>query len=103
MQVQMLLVRLLKFLNLDKATQRSFAEYLSERNYVERVHAVENTSFSRHRVFRGHKIHKHVNTGSFQHKEIMEAMAEDVVNSLKGSTFGGKPIYPLRGSGDSDV
>ena len=44
-----------------------------------------------------------MNTGSFQHKEIMEAMAEDVVNSLKGSTFGGKPIYPLRGSGDSDV
>lgn len=103
LQVQMLLFQLLKFLNLDKATQRSFAEYLSERNFVERVHAVENTSFSRHGVFRGHKIHKHVNTGSFQHKEIMEAMAEDVVNSLKGSTFGGKPIYPLRGSGDSDV
>ena len=64
---------------------------------------MENTSFSRHGVFRGHKIHKHVDTGSFQHKENMEAMAEDVVNSLKGSTFGGKPIYPLRGSGDSDV
>lgn len=33
----------------------------------------------------------------------MEAMAEDVVNSLKGSTFGGKAIYPLTGSGDSGV
>ena len=32
LQVQMLLVRLMKFLNLDKATQRSFAEYLSKRN-----------------------------------------------------------------------
>lgn len=30
--VQMLLVRLLKFLDLDKVTQRSFAEYLSKRN-----------------------------------------------------------------------
>ena len=29
-------------------------------------------------------------------------MAEDV-NSLRGSTFGRKPIYPLRGSGDSLV
>ena len=35
LQVQMLLVRLMKFLNLDKATQRSFAEYLSKRNFVE--------------------------------------------------------------------
>ena len=33
--VQMLLVRLLKFLDLDKVTQRSFAEYLSKRNFVE--------------------------------------------------------------------
>ena len=33
--VQMLLVRLLNFLDLDKATQRSFAEYLSKRNFVE--------------------------------------------------------------------
>ena len=33
--VQMLLVRFLKFLDLDKVTQRSFAEYLSKRNFVE--------------------------------------------------------------------
>ena len=46
LQVQVLLVQLLKFLNLDKATQRSFAEYLSKRNFVERVHAMENTSFT---------------------------------------------------------
>ena len=63
---------------------------------------MENTSFSRHGVFSAHKIHKYVDTGSPQHKENMEAMAEDV-NSLKGSTFGGKLIYPLRGSGDSLV
>ena len=30
LQVQMLLVQLMKFLNLDKATQRSFAEYLGK-------------------------------------------------------------------------
>ena len=40
--VQMLIVRLVKFLDLDKATQRSFAEYLSKRNFVKRVHTVEN-------------------------------------------------------------
>ena len=70
LQVQMLLVRFLKFLNLDKATQRSFAEYLSKRNFVEREHALENTSFSIHEVSRGHKIHKHVDTVSFQHRKI---------------------------------
>ena len=42
--VQMLLVRFLKFLDLDKVTQRSFAEYLSKRNPVERVHAAENSA-----------------------------------------------------------
>lgn len=103
LQVQMLLVRLLKFLNLDKATQRSFAEYLSKRNFVERVHAVENTALSRHGVFDAHKIHKHADVGSPQHKENMEAMAEDVVDSLKRTTSGGKPIYPLRGSGNTLV
>ena len=40
--VQMLLVRLLKLLNLDKVVQVSFAEYHSKRNFVERVHAVED-------------------------------------------------------------
>ncbi|KAL9977213.1 hypothetical protein ACROYT_G014592 [Oculina patagonica] len=103
LQVQMLLVRLLKFLNLDKATQRSFAEYLSKRNFVERVHAAENTAFSRHGVFNAHKIHKHADVGSPQHKENMEAMAVDVVDSLKRTTFGGKPIYPLRGIGNNLV
>ena len=49
--VQMLLVRLLKFLDLDKVTQRSFAEYLSKRNPVERVHAAENSALSSHGPF----------------------------------------------------
>ena len=103
LQVQMLLVRLMKFLNLHKATQRSLAEYLSKRNFVERVHAIENRALSKHGVFDAHKIHKHAETGSPEHKENMEAMAEDIVASLKGTTFGGKAIYPMRGSGDSLV
>lgn len=49
--VQMLLVRFLKFLDLDKVTQRSFAEYLSKRNFVERVHTVENKVLSDHSHF----------------------------------------------------
>ena len=46
--VQMLLVCLLKFLDLDtcKVTQRSFAKYLSKRNFIMRVHAAENNSLS---------------------------------------------------------
>ena len=41
--VQMCLPRLLHFLNLEKVTQVSFAEYHSKRNFVERVHAEENS------------------------------------------------------------
>lgn len=46
--VQMLLVRKKKFLNLDKVNERAFAEYLSERNFVERVHAIDNRALSGH-------------------------------------------------------
>ena len=63
--------------------------------------AIENRALSKHGVFDAHKIHKHAETGSPEHKENMEAMAEDIVASLKGTTFGGKAIYPMRGSGDS--
>ena len=39
---QMCLARILSLLNLSKISQRSFAEYHSKRNFVERVHASEN-------------------------------------------------------------
>ena len=55
--VQMLLVRLLKFLDLDKVTQRSFAEYLSKRNPVEQVHAAENSVLSSHGSLSSKIIH----------------------------------------------
>ena len=57
---------------------------------------MENTALARHGVFDAHKIHKHADPGSPQNKENMEVMAEDVVNSLKNTTFGGKRIYPER-------
>ena len=46
--VQMFLVRLRQLLNIDKVVQKSFAEYNSKRNFVERVHAVENEALSKH-------------------------------------------------------
>ena len=55
--VQMLFVRLLKFLDLDKVTQRSFAEYLSKRNPVEQVHAAENSVLSSHGPLSSKMIH----------------------------------------------
>ena len=58
---------------------------------------------SKHGVFDAHKVHKHAELGSPQHKENMEAKSKDVIASLKGTTFGGKPVYPMRGSGDSLV
>lgn len=49
--VQILLVRLLKYLDLDVVAQLSYAEYHSKLNPVERVHAVENECIGRHGPF----------------------------------------------------
>ena len=76
--VQMLLVRFLKFLNLDKVMQRAFAEYLSKRNPVERVRAIENRALSSHGPFCSKAIHEHVSPGSKEHKQNMEHMASAV-------------------------
>jgi hypothetical protein len=54
--VQMLLIRLLCILDLDKITQVSFAEYHSKRNFVERVHAIEDEALSRHGPFTAYKV-----------------------------------------------
>ena len=62
--IQMLLVRLLKFLDLDKVTQRSFAEYLSKRNFIERVHPIENKVLSDHGPFCSTSVHKGAPPGS---------------------------------------
>ena len=51
--VQMLLVRLLKFLKLKIIVHVLFAEYHSRRNFVERVRSIENFALSRHGPFDG--------------------------------------------------
>ena len=50
-QTQELHLSLFLILRIGKITQRAFAEYHSKRNYVERLHAVENDVLSRHGAF----------------------------------------------------
>ena len=100
--VQMLLVRFLKFLNLDKVTQRAFAEYLSKRNLVERVHAIENRALSSHGPFCSKAIHKSASPGSKEHKENMEHMASEVCKCIGSAFYNKKPIQCFRGIGAED-
>ncbi|CAH3163281.1 unnamed protein product [Porites lobata] len=98
--VQMLLARLVKFLNLDKAVQRSFAEYLSKRNFVERCHAAENKGLERHEPFSSKQINPFAVPGTDAHKENMEKMATDVRAAIDGTMFNKEPIRCFRGLGD---
>ena len=100
--VQMLLVRLLKFLDLDKVTQRSFAEYLSKRNPVERVHAAENNALSSHGPFSSKMIHKNASPGSKQHKENMESMAREVIQCIGKEMYNKETIKCFRGIGSEE-
>lgn len=98
--VQMLLARLVKFLNLDKAVQRSFAEYLSKRNFVERCHAAENKALERHEPFSSKQINPSAVPGTEAHKENMEKVATDVRAAIDGTMFNKEPIHCFRGVGD---
>ena len=82
--VQMLMVRMLKFLNLDKVIQVSFAEYHSKRNFVERIHAVGDKLLARYGPFSSNGIHSDANIVpcSQKHIENMENMSETVINCL---------------------
>ena len=96
--VQMCLGRLCKFLNLDRVTQVSFAEYNSKRNFVERVHPQVNKALSAHGAFSRHAIHPDVRApGRPEHIENMEKMAGNVIDCLKWAKFGGKFIEVYRG------
>ena len=95
--VQMLLVRLLKFLQLKKIVQVSFAEYHSKRNFVERVHSVENFALSRHGPFSSRMLHQDSPPGSREHKENMEAMAGEVQQCLNSCQYSEKPLQSFRG------
>ena len=98
--VKLLLVRLRKMLNVDKVTQISFAEYLSKRNYVERVHAVENNLLTAHGPFNSKQVHPLCEAGSKEHKQNMEKMAEDVITCLNKGLFGQRPLMCFRGIAD---
>ena len=100
--VQMLLERLRKFLKLKSVTQVTFSEYRSERNYVERVHEVENTVLSKHGPFSSTLIHSSCKTGGKMHHENMEAIAKEVADCLSQGNFGGKPLSSLRGVKDDE-
>ena len=95
--VQMCMVRLLRFLKLDKITQVSFAEYHSKRNFVERVHAEENRVLSAHGPFQSKSVHRQAAVGTNEHLENMEAMAEEVKKCISQATFGGNPLLCYRG------
>ncbi|KAJ7391492.1 hypothetical protein OS493_018539 [Desmophyllum pertusum] len=100
--VQMLLVRLLKFLDLDRVTQRSFAEYLSKRNFVERVHTVENKVLSDHGPFSSKAVHETAPPGSKEHHENMESMAKEVVDCIGKGVYNKEPIKCFRGVGNKN-
>ena len=96
--VQMTLVRLCDFLNLDKVVQVSFAEYQSKRNFVERVHPEVNKSLSAHGAFSSHGKHPEVRKqGSREHLENMENMAEAVIGCLNGAKFANRYLEVFRG------
>ena len=86
--VKLLLVRLRKILNIDKVAQISFAEYLSKRNYVECIHAVECNLLSAHGPFNSEQVYAVCEGGSEGHKANTEKMAEDIVTCLNKGSFG---------------
>ena len=94
---QMCMVRLLSLMQLNKVTQRSFAEYHSKRNFVERVHAAENDALSRRGAFCSSKIHKKSEPHSDEHFQNMEAMAEDVRQCISQARFGSNFVKCFRG------
>ena len=94
---QMCMARILCMLHLTKINQRSFAERHSKRNYVERVHAAENESLSRHGAFSSTKIHPHADPYSEEHLENMEAMAQEIRDCLSFTRFGGRFLECFRG------
>ena len=102
--VQMLLVRLCKFLRLDSACQVSYSEYHSKRNFVERVHAQENKALSRHGPFSSKLVHATSQPGNKEyHQENMEAMVKEFIHCISTANFGGMSIAAERGITDEEL
>ena len=96
--VRMWLVRLARLLQLKSVTQKSFAEYHSKRNPVERVHAVHNHALSNEQ-FSSKGVHSDYEIGDTRHQENMEYMAQKVKQCLMHTQYGGNPCLALRGIG----
>ena len=99
--VKMWLVRLARVLQLRSVTQKSFAEYHSKRNPVERVHAVHNRALA-NEVFSSKAVYKDYQTGDEKHLENMQHMASEVQKCLSRTQYGGTPCVAMRGIGSED-
>ncbi|KAK3107079.1 hypothetical protein FSP39_006642 [Pinctada imbricata] len=97
--VKLLLVRMAKYLNLDRILQIANAEYYSKRNFVEIVHASVNLHIQRQAVLSSSKIFSEVQPGSDEHHKNMECVAEDLVQTIQNAKFGGHYIKCFRGIG----
>ena len=93
--VKMLLVRLRRLLGLKVVIHLSFAEYHSNRNPVERVHAVHTKELEKHGPFQIPNL----NVDSVEHKKKMEEMREDVEAVLRHATFNGEYTTVTKGVG----
>ena len=94
---QMCLARILSLLHLSKISQRSFAEYHSKQNFVERVHESENLAFN------SKQIHPKAEAGNAQHLENMEKMADDVKDCLAQARFAGRLLQCFREIGRGGI
>ena len=94
--VQMWLVRLARILQLKSVTQKSFAEYHSKRNPVERVHAVQNRALS-NEIFKRNSVHRDYKVADAKHKENMEHVANEVKKCLSCVEYGGKSCLVVHG------
>ena len=92
--VQMPLVRLRRYLGLEKITQVSFAEYHSKRNPVERVHTVEEKELAKHGPFT--RVTSAPET--VEHRQAMKQMAEEVSGVFSHGRFGISHYCPSEGS-----
>lgn len=99
--VKMWLVRLARLLRLKSVTQKSFAEYHSKRNPVERVHAVQNHALSNEQ-FSSTGVYDEYDIGDTRHHENMQHMAEKVKQSLLHTKYGGNPCTVQRGIGGEE-
>lgn len=92
--MKMWLVRLALLLQLKSVTQKSFAEYHSKRNPMERVHAVHNHALSNEQ-FSSKGVYDDYEIGDTRHHKNMQHMAKEVKQCLMHTQHGGNPCVVL--------